>query len=77
MERIFFFFSMTAGFCSNIYLVNMYDHVVLNEKSRICVKLLNFDGCICYFLLELDKVLMQYETACTLGPYHNTVEEVM
>jgi len=36
MERIFLF-SMTALFCSNTYLLNMYDHVTVNEKNRIYV----------------------------------------
>lgn len=49
-ERVVFLFLMTVGFCSNIYLVNMYDLVVLNETSRIRVKLLYFDGCKCSFL---------------------------
>lgn len=46
MERFFFLFLTTVGFCTNTYLVNMYDHICFNEKSRIHAKLLCFDGYI-------------------------------
>lgn len=48
MERNLLFL-MTVVFCSNIYLVKKYEQVVLNEKSRIYMKLLYFHGYLCYF----------------------------